>query len=215
MATQREREENRRKRVVTRRGIAVAGQGSERALAATAHGAIAFGFVGIGFILSLVITAVIWLASKKSAYVREQSDRAGRYQIFVLLVNIVAVALWLLGFALLLSLTGRRIFGFGGGDPQIAGSLPITIVIALDTIVLIAAIPIFVVWFYGTIFYGVYGAVRALAGHDFHYPPPPWQWRKRRVRPIVEESEDDDLDDDIPEDGVRDAVLERKLKWEK
>ena len=118
---------------LARRTIAVAGQGSERALAAAAHGAIAFGFVGIGFILSLVITAVIWLTSLKSSYVREQSDRAGRYQIFVLLVNILAVALWALGFGLLLWLTGWRLFGFGGGDPQVARSLPITLVIILDS----------------------------------------------------------------------------------
>ena len=212
--TTRQESEREQRRTVARRGVAVAGQGSERALAAAAHGAIAFGFVGIGFILSLVITAVIWLASKKSPYVREQADRAGRYQLFVLFINIVAVILWVLGFALLLSLTGWRIFGFGGGDPQVAESLPITIVIALDTITLIAALPIFVVWFYGTIFYGVYGTIRALAGHDFHYPPPPWKRRKRRVQPIPVDQEDDEPDD-LLEDEVRDEVLERKLKWEK
>jgi uncharacterized Tic20 family protein len=213
--TTRQESEIERRRTLTRRGVAVAGQGSERALAAAAHGAIAFGFVGIGFILSLVITAVIWLASKKSPYVREQADRAGRYQIFVLLVNIVAVVIWVLGFALLLSLTGWRIFGFGGGDPQVAESLPITVVIALDTIALIAALPLFAVWFYGTIFYGVYGTIRALAGHDFHYPPPPWKRRKRQVQPVAEDPGDDEPDDDLPEDDVRDEVLERKLKWEK
>lgn len=220
MATERERAEARRKREMARRGIAVAGEGSERVLAATAHGAIAFGFVGIGFILSLVITAVIWLVSKKSVYVRDQSDRAGRYQLYVLAVNILTVVLWILGFALLLWLTGWRLFGFGGGDPQVAISLPITLLVALLTIVLIVAVPLFVVWFYGTIFYGVYGAVRALAGHDFHYPPPIWAWRKRPApvaalpppaaqRPAAAETEDED------EQGeVRDEVLERKLKWE-
>lgn len=213
--TTRQGDEGGQRRMAARRSVAVAGQGSERALAAAAHGAIAFGFVGIGFILSLVITAVIWLASKKSPYVREQSDRAGRYQIFVLLVNIVAVVLWVLGFALLLSLTGWRIFGFGGGDPQVAESLPITVVIALDTIALIAAVPIFAVWFYGTIFYGVYGTLRALAGHDFHYPPPPWKWRKRQVQAVTETPAGDDPDDGLPLDDVRDEVLERNLKWEK
>ena len=213
MTTQQAGEAVRRRDGAARRGATLAGQGSERALAATAHGAIAFGFVGIGFILSLVITAVIWLASKKSPYVREQSDRAGRYQIFVLLVNIAAIILWLLGFALLLSLTGWRIFRFGGGDPQVANSLPITLVIVLDTIALVAAIPLFIAWFYGTIAYGVYGALRALAGHDFHYPPPPWARRRRRGRTSTEPPLDDE-----PEDGPGDEelheLLERKLKWD-
>ena len=218
MATEREREEARRRRELARRGIAVAGEGSERALAATAHGAIAFGFVGIGFILSLVITAVIWLVSKKSAYVRDQSDRAGRYQIFVLVVNILAVVLWVLGFALLLWLTGWRLFGFGGGDPQVANSLPITLLVLLLTIVLIVAVPLFVAWFYGTIAYGVYGAVRALAGHDFHYPPPPWARRRGRPQTIAttpaqqQPASTDDDDGAVAE--VRAEVLERKLKWE-
>ena len=85
---------------------------------------------------TIIVPLVIWLASKKSPYVRDQSERAGRYQLFVLLVNILAIALWVAGFALLLWLTGWRLFGFGGGDPQIARSLPITLVIILDTILL-------------------------------------------------------------------------------
>ena len=206
------------RRVLARRGIAVAGQGSERTLAAAAHGAIAFGFVGIGFILSLVITAIIWLASWKSTYVREQSDRAGRYQIFVLLVNILVIVLWALGLGLLLWLTGWRFIGLGGGDPQVAGSPPITIVILLDLALLIVAVPIFVVWYFGTIIYGVYGAARALAGHDFHYPPPPWAWRRRKVRtvPAADAADDDLVEEEDPdaEPEVVDEVLKRKLTWE-
>jgi hypothetical protein len=209
--------ENRRQ--LARRGIAVAGRGSERTLAAAAHGAIAFGFVGIGFLLSLVITGVIWLASWKSTYVREQSDRAGRYQIFVLLVNILAIGLWVLGLALLLWLTGWRLFGFGGGDPEIARSLPITLVIILDLLLLIVTIPIIVIWYFGTIIYGVYGAARALAGHDFHYPPPPWS-RRKRLAPTP--AADDEAPSDAPpssearndEPAVPGEVLDRKLKWE-
>jgi hypothetical protein len=172
-----------RRRELARRRIAAAGRGSERVLAAVAHGAIAFGFVGIGFLLGLAITGVIWLVSRKSTYVREQSDRAGVYQLVVLLVNILAIALWVLGLALLLWLTGWRFFGLGGGDPHVARSLPITLVIVLDLILLIVVVPIFVVWYFGTIIYGVYGATRALAGHDFHYPPPPWSRRKRPAPP--------------------------------
>lgn len=210
---------NEERRALARRSMVVVGQGSERTLAAAAHGAIAFGFVGIGFLLSLVITAIIWLASWRSPYVREQSDRAGRYQIFVLLVNILVIVLWALGLGLLLWLTGWRFIGLGGGDPQIARSLPITLVILVDLLLLIIAVPIFVVWYFGSIIYGVYGAARALAGHDFHYPPPPWAWRKRRARVVraVDEADDDELtidedQDDDPE--VVDEVLKRKLKWE-
>jgi hypothetical protein len=175
-----------RRRQLARRSIAVAGKGSERTLAAAAHGAIAFGFVGIGFILSLVITAIIWLASWKSTYVREQADRAGRYQIFVLLANILAIGLWIAGLALLLWLTGWRFFAWGGGDPEVARSLPITLVIIFDLLLLIIAVPIFIAWYFGSIIYGVYGAARALAGHDFHYPPPPWSRRKRRAQAAQE-----------------------------
>jgi hypothetical protein len=199
-----------RRRELARRGVAAAGQGSERALAATAHGAIAFGFVGIGFILSLVITGIIWVVSWKSTYVREQSDRAGRYQIFVLLVNILAIGLWVLGLALLLWLTGWRFFGFGGGDPQVARSLPITLLIILDLLLLIVAVPIIIVWYFGSIIYGVYGAARALAGHDFHYPPPPWAWRKRRTRAVREAT----VVAQPPASAVTGEVLDRPLKWE-
>lgn len=217
MSAGRQRTATQRSSELAWRGVVVAGKGSERALAATAHGAIAFGFVGVGFILSLVITAVIWLVSKKSAYVHRQSERAGNYQLFVLATNILAIVLWLLGFALLLWLTGWRVFGFGGGDPQIANSLPITLLVFVLTITLFIAIPAFVVWFYGTIAYGVYGAACALAGYDFHYPPPPWARRKRNAPAVATPPATKRADAEV-EDGeavaVRDEVLERKLKWE-
>ena len=166
-------------RAIARRGVTVAGRGSERALAAVAHGAIAFGFVGIGFLLSLAITAVIWLVSKKSTYVREQSDRAGRYQLFVVFFNIVVVALWIVGFALLLYLTNWQGWGNGGwqGWRQLDWRW---LLIVLEGLFLLVAIPLFIAWFFGTIAYGVYAAVRALRGDDFHYPPPPWKWRRAR-----------------------------------
>lgn len=156
----------------------IVARGGERALAAAAHGAIAFGFVGIGFLLSLAITAVIWVASWRSRYVREQSDRAGRYQIVVLLVNVLTVALWVAGLALLLWLTGWRLFGWGGGDPGVAGAWWVGLIIFALLILLIAAVPVFAVWYVGTIVYGVYGAARALAGHDFRYLPLAWPQRR-------------------------------------
>ncbi len=173
--------ERRRAGELARQGVAVAGKGSERGLAAAAHGAIAFGFLGVGFLLSLAITAVIWLASRKSPYVRDQSDRAGRYQIYVLLVNILSIGLWLLGLVLLLYLTNWR--GWGGGGWQGWTHLdPRWLVVILDGLVLVVAVPVFAAWYVGTIVYGIYGAFRSLSGHDFHYPPPIWHRRKRGSR---------------------------------
>lgn len=201
---------------MARRGVAVAGQGSERTLAAVAHGAIAFGFLGVGFLLSVAITVVIWLVSWKSDYVREQADRAGRYQIFVLLLNVVVVIIWALGLGLLVWLTGWRIFD--GGAPDLIQSGPVTVVLLIDTFLLITAIPIFLVWYVGTILYGVYGAARALAGHDFRYPAL-WGRRKRReraAREVAAEVEEDcgDGEGGEGEPEVVDEVLKRKLQWE-
>jgi uncharacterized Tic20 family protein len=174
------RGESGRTRTLARQGLRVAGTGTERAMAAVSHGAIAFGFVGIGFLLSLAITAVIWLASKKSPYLQEQSDRAGRYQIYVIVVNVVAIILWLLGLALLGYLVGWE--GLWNGSIQRTGGLgPRWIIVALDALLLVIALPIFAVWYVGTILYGIYGAYRALSGHDFRYPPPFWK-RGRRAR---------------------------------
>lgn len=168
-----------RGRVIARRGIGVASQGSERVLAAVAHGAIAFGFVGIGFLLSLAITAIIWLVSKKSPYVREQSDRAGRYQIFVLLANIILIGLWIVGFFLLIYLSNWQ--GWGAGGWQGWNRLDWRwLLVVLDLLLLLLSLPLLVAWYFGTIGYGIYATLRALRGDDFHYPPPPWKWRRTR-----------------------------------
>jgi uncharacterized Tic20 family protein len=175
----RARSERRRGQELARQGVRVAGRGSERVLAAAAHGAIAFGFVGIGFILSLVITGVIWLASRKSSYLREQSDRAGRYQIFVVLANVLMIALWIIGFSLLIYLTNWQGWGNGGwqGWRQLDWRWLLTV---LDGLTLLISLPLIIAWFFGTIVYGVYAATRALRGDDFHYPRPPWKWRRGR-----------------------------------
>lgn len=176
---QRTQRERRRGQGIARQGVRVAGQGSERFLAAVAHGAIAFGLAGIGFLLSLAITGVVWLVSKKSPYVREQSDRAGRYQIFVVLANILLIALWIIGFALLIYLTNWQGWGNGGwqGWRQLDWRW---LLIVLDFFALLIAFPLIIAWFFGTIIYGVYAATHALRGDDFHYPPPPWKWRRGR-----------------------------------
>lgn len=148
-----------------------AGQGSERVLAVAAHAAIGFGIFGIGFLLSLLITGVIWLVGKRSPYVEAHADRAGRYQIFVLLVNILGVALLAVGLGLILYLDLWRGWGDIGGWRAI--------VLVLDSLALLIAVPAFAAWYCGTICYGLYAALRVLGGHDFHYPPPPWRRRRR------------------------------------
>lgn len=158
-----------------RRAARVAGAGGERTLAAIAHAAIGFGLVGIGFLLSLAITGVIWLAGKRSPYVEAHADRAGRYQLFVLLANIVAIGLWVGGIALVLYLDLWGRWGDGGWR---------AVVLAVVGVVLVVTAPAIVAWYFGTIFYGLYGALRVLGGHDFHYPPPPWRRRRPLDRPL-------------------------------
>jgi hypothetical protein len=46
----------------------------------------------------------------------------------------------------------------------------------------VIAIPLFIAWYIGTIVYGIYGAIRALGGYDFNYPPAPWNRRPRHPR---------------------------------
>lgn len=160
----------------TPRAVRLVGHGSERVLAVTAHAAIGFGFVGIGFLLSLLISGVIWLAGKRSPYVEAHADRAGRYQLFVLLVNIIVVALWGLGILLFLNLggwqgwtTGFTVGGWRGVVWTILG------------LALLIAVPVFAVWYFGSIVYGLYAALRVFGGHDFHYPPPPWRRQRRAL----------------------------------
>src|SRR5207244_9681129 len=92
----------------------VASQGSERTLAATAHAAIGFGLVGIGFLVSLLVSGVIWLVGRRSPFIREHADRAGRYQLAVLLLNILTIGLWVAGLVLFLALDSRGGWTAGG-----------------------------------------------------------------------------------------------------
>ncbi len=128
----------------------IADKSTERALSALAHGAIAFGFFGIGLLMSLAIAGVIWLYSKRSPEVRFHSEQAGCYQCLVLLINIVGVT----------------VLGVGGGFAivQIArgegGSLAGWVIIGLG---------VFAVWFFASIIYGLVGAVMVLMGKRFKY----------------------------------------------
>ena len=145
-----------------------AGRGSERTLAAVAHAAIGFGLLGIGFLLSLAITAVIWLAGRRSPLIEEQADRAGRYQLFVLLTNVLIVAVGL-GAFVALDLRGW----WSGGGARAAALL----------LVLLGTGIVFVLWYVGSIGYGLYAALRVLGGHDFHYPAHPFR-RRRHGGPL-------------------------------
>src|SRR5688500_19548439 len=74
----------------------VVDRSAERVLAAVAHGAIAFGVFGIGLLVSLLISGVIWLYSRRSPHVRFHSEQAGCFQCSVLLINFVLLVVVLL-----------------------------------------------------------------------------------------------------------------------
>jgi uncharacterized membrane protein len=127
-------------------------QSASRALAALAHGAIAFGFFGIGFIASLAIAGIIWLYSKRSPEVRFHSEQAGCYQCSVLLIN--AVFLIVLGtvggFSIFNLFQGRDDWGLSWG-------------VGLGLI-------LFAFWFVASILYGIFAAIMVLMGKRFKYP---------------------------------------------
>ncbi|MEO6457081.1 MAG: DUF4870 domain-containing protein [Chloroflexia bacterium] len=124
---------------------------AERVLAAVAHGAIAFGIFGIGLLVSLLISGVIWLYSRRSPHVRFHSEQAGCYQCSVLLINFVLliVVLFSGGFSILQVFQGREDWG--------------------TSWVTLFGVTMGIIWFVGTILYGVTGAVMVLLGKPFKY----------------------------------------------
>jgi uncharacterized Tic20 family protein len=130
----------------------IADKSAERALAALAYGAIAFGLFGITLPISLLVAGIIWLYSKRSPEVRFHSEQAGCYQCSVLLINILWVVILGLG-------GGWEILKIvrGEGDPSIAGWV-------------IIGIMLFVVWFFASIIYGIIAAIFVLLGKRFKYP---------------------------------------------
>lgn len=129
----------------------VVDRSAERVLSAAAHGAVAFGIFGIGLLVSLLISGVIWLYSRRSPYVRFHSEQAGCYQCSVLLVN----------FLLLLIFVSSGIFSIAQASQgrQDAGAGWISLV----------AVVLGLIWFIGTILYGIMGAVMVLMGRPFKY----------------------------------------------
>ena len=125
---------------------------TERLLAGVAHGAIAFGLFGLTLPISLLITGVVWLYSRRSPYVRFHSDQAGCYQCSVLLINVLVVVV-------LAVFGGLAVFEVMRGENTWAG-----LGLVLWGIVL------FGLWFVVTIVVGIVGAVRVLLGKPFKYP---------------------------------------------
>ncbi|HEX8217945.1 MAG TPA: DUF4870 domain-containing protein [Chloroflexia bacterium] len=127
-------------------------RGTERLLAGVAHGAIAFGLLGVTFPVALLITGVVWLYSRRSPYVRFHSDQAGCYQCSVLLINVLVVAVLAVfgGFAVFGAIRGETTWGELG--------------------LVLWGIGLFLVWFAITIVLGVIGAIMVLLGRPFKYP---------------------------------------------
>jgi hypothetical protein len=144
---------------------------TDRTLAVAAHAAIGFGFLGIGFVASAVIAAVVWLVSRRRPHVAFHGEQAGVYQLVVLVINAVVITAWV---ALGVAMFGQRlpIPGFG--------PLALTVPAAPWLVTLwILAVPIFAVWYVGTILYGLYGAVQVALGRRFWYPViGPWASRR-------------------------------------
>ena len=138
----------------------------DRRIAAVAHLSIGFGvIIGVGFLLSLAINLVIWLRSRRSPFVELHAEQAGAYQLTVLLTNVLIVAIWIAG---LIPLLGGSEIGLGQISlRQIMAGL------------WCALVPLFAVWYFGTILYGVYAGIVIAAGGDFSYPIfGPWARRR-------------------------------------
>ncbi|MGI8587555.1 MAG: DUF4870 domain-containing protein [Chloroflexia bacterium] len=132
----------------TRRVSDVGSRAADQALAGLAHGAIIFGFLGIGFLMSLGIAGGVWLYGRHAPYVEYHAKQAGCYQIFVLLVNILTLIL--IGVMFGVSLLYPQ-WGFAG---TLAWGLLI----------------VWACWFVGSILFGVLAAVLVLLGKPFAYP---------------------------------------------
>lgn len=129
----------------------------DRRIAALAHLSIGFGIViGVGFLLGLAINLVIWLRSRHSPFVARHAEQAGAYQLAVLLTNVLIVGIWI---AVVVSLLGGSEIGPGQ--------------LSLRQIFMglwLALLPLQILWYFGTILYGVYAGLMVAVGKDFSYP---------------------------------------------
>ncbi|HET9493597.1 MAG TPA: DUF4870 domain-containing protein [Chloroflexia bacterium] len=132
--------------------VQVVDKSAERALSALAHGAIGFSLFGVTFFVSLAVTGIIWLYSKRSPEVRFHAEQAGCYQVIVLAINFTVV--------LLLSASGGfAIFNLFRG--QNIAELNTGVVVGLC---------LFGAWFVLSILYGLFAALMVLMGRRFKYP---------------------------------------------
>ena len=124
------------------------GRAVDGVLAATAHASILFGLLGVGLLLTLLIDAGIWIYSRRSPYVAFHARQALYYHGFLFLFNLA----YLCGLFVL--------FGFYMAYPhwEFVGNLGLAFVFPG------------IVWFVGTILYGLVGAVLVLLGRPFAYP---------------------------------------------
>jgi uncharacterized Tic20 family protein len=135
----------------------VATNQDERMLAGLAHGSILLGFFtsGIG---GIVAALVIWLLQReKSRYVAVQALQALVYQVVTFLVAMLAWCCW--G-----ALWMMMIFPPLISNPTCCESAPPA---GLWAGMFLMVVPLGI-WGL-TILYGLWGAVRCLAGHDFRY----------------------------------------------
>jgi uncharacterized Tic20 family protein len=143
---------------------------ADRRLAAVAHLSIGFGiFIAVGFLLGLAINAVIWLRGRHSPIVSFHAEQAGTYQLVVLLTNLALAAVWIVG-----------VFVMLGGSQLGEGMLSARqIVMGLW----LALLPIGIIWYVGTILYGLYGGLMVALGREFSYPViGPWVARRMAAR---------------------------------
>lgn len=142
----------------------------DQRIAAVSHLSIGFGVViGVGFLLGIAINLVIWLRSKRSSVVAFHAEQAGAYQLAVLLINVLIVAIWI-GVAVFLMTGGSQI-----GSGELSGA---QILMGLWC----ALVPLFALWFFGTIAYGLYGGLVVAAGREFSYPIF-GNWARKRLKP--------------------------------
>jgi uncharacterized Tic20 family protein len=145
---------------------------ADRRVAALAHLGIGFGLVaGVGFLLGLAINVVIWLRSRSNPMVEFHAEQAGAYQLFVLTSHIVFAVLWAGGIVLLM------------GGSQVGEGLLSMRSLAMSGWLSLLGLEI--LWYFGSIFYGVYGGLKIALGGEFSYPViGPWVERQlaKRVR---------------------------------
>ncbi|MDQ3930862.1 MAG: DUF4870 domain-containing protein [Chloroflexota bacterium] len=134
------------------RSVGVVDRSADRVLSAVAHGAIVFGLFGVSFLITLAISGVIWLYSRRSSEVRFHSGQAGCYQCSVLLINVLLVTVAAVtGVFSIFSLSrGQSDWGAGWGS--------------------LIGLTLFILWFGGSILYGLFAAVMVLLGKEFKYP---------------------------------------------